>query len=61
VLLKALADADVGGNASTWKRAARIRWSRFSSTDYEDVIDAIRQSLDGRPLWAIEEYWKGNQ
>jgi hypothetical protein len=61
VLLKALADADVGGNAATWKRAARIRWSRFSSTDYEDVIDAIRQSLDGRPLWAIEEYWKGNQ
>lgn len=61
VLLKALADADVGGNAPAWKKAARTTWSRFDSDDYEEVIHTMRASLKGVPLWAIEEYWKGNQ
>jgi len=61
VLLRTLAARDVGGYAKEWKRAAKTRWSKFGSDDYEQVIALIRQSLEGAPLWRIEEYWKGNQ
>jgi hypothetical protein len=60
-LLKALAKGDVGGCARDWRKARRLRWSKFSSAEYETVIDLIRQCLGDRPLWVIEEYWKGNQ
>lgn len=61
VLLRGLTEANVGGHADEWKRAAKTRWSKFESDDYEQVIALIRQSLEGAPLWRIEEYWKGNQ
>jgi hypothetical protein len=62
VLLKGLAVANVGGHGKEWKRgAAKARWSKFGSDDYEQVIALIRQSLEGAPLWRIEEYWKGNR
>jgi hypothetical protein len=61
VLLQSLAELNVGGNGKEWKRAAKTRWSKFGSDDYEQVIDLIRQSLNGGPLWKIEEHWKGNQ
>ena len=61
VLLKELADANVGGHRQEWKQAAKTRWSKFGSEDYERVIALVRQSLKGAPLWRIEEYWKGNQ
>ena len=61
VLLSGLADANVGGHRKEWKQAARTRWSKLGSDDYEQVIALIRQSLKGAPLWRIEEYWKGNQ
>lgn len=61
VLLKSLAELNVGGNAKKWKQAAKTRWSRFGSEDYEGVIALIRQSLKGAPLWKIEEHWRGNQ
>jgi hypothetical protein len=61
VLLKGLADANVGGYAKEWKQAAKRRWSNFGSDDYERVIALIRESLKGAPLWKIEEYWRGNQ
>ncbi len=61
VLLESLAALDVGGNAKEWKQAAKRRWSKFRSEDYEQVIELIRQSLKGDPLWKIEEHWRGNQ
>ena len=61
VLLEALVELNVGGHASAWKQAAKTRWSRFGSEDYEHVIQLIRQSLNGAPLWMIEAYWRGNQ
>ena len=61
VLLKGLAEANVGGHRKEWEQAAKTRWSKFGPEDYEQVIALIRQSLKGAPLWRIEEYWKGNQ
>jgi hypothetical protein len=61
VLLRGLAEANVGGHKKEWKEAAKTRWSKFGSDDYEQVIALIRQSLNGASLWRIEEYWKGNQ
>ncbi len=61
VLLMGLAEANVGGHAKEWKQAAKTRWSKFASDDYEQVIALIRQSLNGAPLWKIEEHWRGNQ
>ena len=61
VLLKGLADANVGGHATVWRQAAKMRWSRFNSDDYERVIGFVRQSMAGAPMWKIEEFWRGNQ
>jgi len=61
ILLKTLAASNIGGFAKEWRQARRIRWSKFSSEQYEEVIRLIRQSLNGEPLWKIEEYWRGNQ
>jgi hypothetical protein len=60
-LLEALAAGDIGGNAREWKRAAKTRWSKFGSEDYERVIALIRRSIKGEPLWMIEEHWRGFQ
>jgi hypothetical protein len=62
VLLKELADQDVGGHAKVWKAFRNQRWSKFDSDTYEEVIALIRESLlpDER-LWKVEEYWKGHQ
>jgi hypothetical protein len=51
----------VGGQVKRWREARRWRWSKFTSDQYEQVIALIRQSLNGQPLWMIEEHWKGNQ
>ena len=37
-------------------------WTKFSSTEYESVIRAMRHALGpGVPLWCIEEFWPGFQ
>ena len=61
VLLNGLAEASVGGHRQEWKQAAKTRWSKFGSDDYEQVIALIRHSLKGAPLWTVEEHWKGNR
>lgn len=60
-LLKTLIKKDTGGFRTQWRQARRWRWSKFTSEQYEQMIEMIRQSLNGEPLWKIEEYWKGNQ
>jgi len=61
VLLTALAERNIGGYAKEWRKARQTGWSKFTSEDYENLIAFIRQSLKGKPLWKIEEYWAGNQ
>ncbi|MBS0195870.1 MAG: hypothetical protein JSR77_03850 [Planctomycetes bacterium] len=61
VLLKTLADLDVGGQAPQWRQARRIRWSKFNSEQYEQLINRIRTAIPTQPLWMIEEHWKGHQ
>lgn len=36
-----------------------ISWSTFSENQYFDVIWAIREFLNGEPLWKIEYCWDG--
>jgi hypothetical protein len=61
VLLKRLAELDVGGFQKKWKAARAIRWSKFKSRHYEQVIDLVRRALPDQPLWKIEEHWAGHQ
>jgi len=61
LLLKALADENVGGCRRAWRRLEKRGWSKFTSEDYQEVIDLIRQVMPGQPLWKIEQYWRGFQ
>jgi hypothetical protein len=61
VLLTKLSDGNFGGFRAVWEEARRIRWSRFTSADYETVIHHARIALHGAPLWMIEEHWRGHQ
>ena len=62
VLLKELADKDVGGHAKVWRAFRNKRWSKFDSETYEGVVALIRESLlPDEDLWKIEKYWKGHQ
>ena len=62
VLLNALYKRNIGGKKSEWQAARKTRWSKLTSTQYENVISAIRSVLPDRSgLWQIEEYWQGYQ
>jgi len=61
LLLRELAAGDAGGFKSGWNKAISVRWSKFNASEYEEVIDLIRRTLAGRPLWLIESYWRGFQ
>lgn len=61
VLLKCLADNNIGNYSTQWRKYENIGWSKFSSSEYEEVLQLIRSSIPGRPLWEIEEYWQGYQ
>jgi hypothetical protein len=62
LLLSELKNNNIGGLIETWQHFANIRWSKFSSDDYEDLIENIKQVIQpGSGLWSIEEYWRGFQ
>ena len=61
LLLQKLACDDFGGKAKFWSNAYKARWSKFDSDTYENVIQEIRESLNGEPMWKIESFWKGHQ
>ena len=61
VLLEELSVNDVGGLRRLWNSARKTRWSKFSSEEYEAVIDGIRKSLPDTALWEVEQYWQGYQ
>ena len=61
VLLEELARKDFGGKRKFWAQANKCGWSKFDSETYEKVIQEIRESLDGEPMWQIERFWRGHQ
>ena len=61
LLLQKLARDDFGGKAKFWSNAYKTRWSKFDSAAYEKVIQGIRESLNGEPMWEIERFWRGHQ
>jgi hypothetical protein len=61
VILDELIAHNFGRLKKEWRRFRRIKWSKFDSDTYENVITNIRKSLRGEPLWKIEKYWKGHQ
>jgi hypothetical protein len=60
-LLRALADKNVGNLQREWKKYKKIGWSNFSSADYTNCINHVREVCRDQPLWKIEYYWKGHQ
>ena len=59
LLLKALYQKNIGGFKEEWYKAIKIRWSKFDSDQYKEVIENIRKAQEGEPLWKIEEHWQG--
>jgi len=44
-----------------WEKHRNTRWSKLNSKDYQAIIDLVRKTMKGQPLWMVEEYWKGHQ
>ena len=61
LLLQELARSNFGGKAKFWSNDYKARWSKFDSDTYENVIQEIRESLKGEPMWKIERFWEGHQ
>jgi hypothetical protein len=62
LILSELLQNNIGELRKRWKHFANIGWSRFSSDEYEDLIENIKQVVQsGSGLWSIEEYWRGYQ
>jgi len=61
LLLDELYTRDVGGLREEWATARQLRWSKFTSEQYEAVIAAIRTAMAGTALWHVESYWRGYQ
>jgi len=61
VLLDALYQQNVGDRRKDWQAARRVRWSNLSSHQYQSLINAIKNVMEDRGLWEIEEYWPGHQ
>lgn len=61
LLLEELARQNIGEHRKEWKSASNKGWSRMTSCEYEKLIDLIKNALSKKPLWMIEEHWKGNQ
>jgi hypothetical protein len=60
LLLNELAQNDAK-RAKEWRRYRDKGWSKFSSKEYEEVIDLIVEHQNGAPLWKVERYWPGHQ
>jgi hypothetical protein len=62
VLLDALYRQNISGKRNEWQAARTARWSKLTSTQYQNVINAIKSTiLCGKGLWEIEEHWQGFQ
>lgn len=49
-----------GPDQALWRRLNKVRWTKFSSSDYEEAIEGLKRLLgEGEPLWMAEQYWGG--
>jgi hypothetical protein len=55
LLLSKMSDDKIDGR----KDWGKVPWSTLDSSQYQELIGAIRQAAAGRALWKIEEYWIG--
>jgi len=61
-LLDELYEQNVGDLKREWDQARKLRWSKFNSEQYENVIANVRLALGANvPLWRIEKHWRGYQ
>jgi len=61
-LVNQLYKNNVGDLRREWGQAKNMRWSRFTSEQYEKVIANVRLALsENVPLWRIAKYWRGYQ
>lgn len=61
LLLEELARNKCGRYGIELKDARKKGWSNMTSSDYEGLITLIRDNMQEKPLWMIEEHWKGHQ
>ena len=62
LLLDELYRENIGELRREWSEARKIRWSKLTSEQYENIIASIRSALgENVPLWHIERYWRGYQ
>lgn len=61
LLLESLYKLNVGGLRAEWAAPRAWRWSKFTSENYECVIDLIKHAVGDAPLWSIEEHWVGHR
>jgi len=65
LLLKKLADNNIGEIEGFWRDKEKKGWSNFEEKDYSEVIKNIKETLnkidDSSSLWKIEYYWVGYQ
>lgn len=61
LLLGELAAQDVGGEKKFWREYQQKGWSKFKTDEYQAVISKVRECLNGKPMWMIEQYWCGYQ
>lgn len=58
LLLSELARNKFGSNAGIdWQSFQKLRWSKFTSKQYELVISKIKSVMKEQPLWTLEKYW----
>lgn len=62
LLMEALVKASEYSYNKKFREVMRAKcWSKFSSDDYEAVIQELQNVIGEKPLWSIEKYWKGHQ
>lgn len=57
ILLKELAQLNLGNLGPAWRALAAKRWSKFDSYTYELAIDCIKTVQHPNPAWMIERHW----
>jgi len=61
LLLEELGRQKIWRHGIELKDARKKGWSNMTSSDYEGLITLIRDNMPDKPLWMIEENWKGHQ
>ena len=57
ILLRELIKTSDKEHRQTFIRLSKIRWSKFTSADYELAISTIRLLTHPKPIWTIESLW----